>query len=166
MNNKEYRELKRKAEKQHQEAIKMADEQRIKKLNAIETVWRMEHPSRKRNKSVSENNAREQVASTRRASYGSLKDAVRESLQYVPEVFTKQQVRAALEKIAPDIAANCKESSLTGRLIRLCQEDIIDQERAGKGSRSSIYKLKKNTATTVVEPEIVDGVDKSDICVK
>lgn len=151
MDNKQYRDLKRKAQERYQKAIEMADKQRIEELTAIETVWRMEHPSRKANNT--ESTFLSNHTTSKRNKYGSLAKAVLEALEYVPETFTKNQVKIAMERIAPDIAANCKDSSLTGRLIRLVKEGEIEQAKAGKGSQPSEYRKKTTTKPVEVESE-------------
>lgn len=145
MNSKEHKELKKKAIQRYETALDMAEKQKVAELSAIETVWRMSHPSRKRKNQKSDSNNLH-PADLNASSYGALSNAVKEALQYVPDTFTKKHIREALNQIAPDVAVRCKESSLTGRLIRLANEGIIRQTRAGKGSSPSEY--------TVVEQQL------------
>jgi hypothetical protein len=150
MNNKQYKDLKRQAEERYQKALELAEKQRIEELTAIETVWRMSHPSRKTNNI---NSALLNQTTSKRSNYGLLAKAVLEALEYVPETFTRSQVKTAIERIAPDVAGNCKDSSLTGRLIRLVKDGVIDQVKAGKGSQPSEYR-KKPTTKPVEEVDV------------
>jgi hypothetical protein len=133
MNTKDYKRLKREVEDRYKKSIEAAEKQKIEELQALETVYRMIHPKR----NLSDTNQQGRVLSSK---YGSLAIAVNESLRFVPDTFDKNDIKRALNHLSPEIASASKESSITGRLIRLARQGVIKQISSGKGSTSSKFK--------------------------
>lgn len=138
MNKKEYNNLKRQAEERYQKLLDMAEKQRISELAAIETVWRMSHPTKHQATKTEYQDSQQPTGNGR--IYGSLASSVTEALQFVPDTFTVKHIRNSLKEIAPEVEANCKNSSITGRLIRLVKKGVIEQASVGKGSKLSEYR--------------------------
>lgn len=143
MDRKKYNELKRKVEDEYQRDIQAATEKKIKNLEAIDRVWLMEHPPREPKNQV------EQVANKRplsdSASYGALATAVAKALEFVPETFSKDDIRTALKTIAPEVESKFNDVAITGRLIRMTKEGLIVRTLKGTGSTASQYRKKKKT---------------------
>jgi hypothetical protein len=137
MNAKEYKQLKRNAEDRYKAAIEKANKQRIDEITAIETLWKAENPTTNRD---TENGS----ACLNPASYGSLSKAIKEALKCVQEHFSKDDIKSAIQKIAPEVAATAKDSSITGSLIRLTKDGIIERVSKGSGSTPSRYKKLTN----------------------
>lgn len=137
MNKTEYNMLKRQVEEQYIKSVQEAEKTRTKQLAALEEVWGMTRPSKKK-KPVSNVNQTARIAGT--TSYGSLSGSIREALKYVSDPFTKDQIKSALRQTNPDLAANCRDSSITGSLIRLVREGRIEHVFKGKGSTASQYR--------------------------
>ncbi|MGD9109550.1 MAG: hypothetical protein PVG93_01295 [Phycisphaerales bacterium] len=141
MNTRRYKELKKKADDRYQKAVEAAKQRHIEELRAIETVWRMEHPSRKNSSEQFNENLHKSDSD-----WGAIAAAVKNSLKYVPEIFTKTDIRTAMKQIAPEIESKCRESSLTSRLLRLVDAGEIEKLKTGKGSAPNKYRLKTSVA--------------------
>jgi len=149
MNKKEYNELKRQAEDEYRKGLALLEKQRMERLAAIETVWNLSNP--RRIKPTIE--AQEQrIGQTSVTSYGSLANAIKETLAIVPDRFTKSHIRAALKQISPEVEKTAKESSITGRLIRLAKDGLIEQISVGSGSTPSEY-CKTSKPNTECKPD-------------
>ncbi len=147
----DYKKLKKEAEEQYQRAIDMAEKDRLEAIAAIDKVWSMMNPRR-----------RKTVTSTTPVSsqYGSLIETVRKSLQLVPHRFTKKNVLAAMNEISSDIAKTCNPNSLAGCLHRLKREGVIAQVKEGRGSTPAEYELvaiKTNENSKEQEADTMDN---------
>jgi hypothetical protein len=163
----EYKQLQKQVEGKYKKAVETAQKQRIEALAAIDTVWSISHKLRKRQYKKSTkpkadlsstiDTTGDKINERRPNSYGSLIKAVTKALDYVPRNFTKNHVKMALMQVSSEIAHNCKDSSLTGCLIRLEKKGIFKRTRKGKGSAPSKYKkIDTNTkAQLPIEEEIV-----------
>ncbi len=133
----EYKKLKKQVEEQYEIAIQESETRRIEGLAAIEKVWRMFHPPRKR-VVVLNGGEKDNVSSS--LSYGSLMTAVRKSLDLTPEIFTVNNIRTIIAKTYENTSFNT--NSIAGCLNRLLSKGVIEVVEKGRGSSPSKYRIK------------------------
>jgi hypothetical protein len=148
----EVKQLKQQVEEKYKQTILLAEQERIKALTAIDTVYSMLHkPRGKRNIKVDikpeltdalKSTKEAQVVTTK--TYGALKAVIQKALEIVPPTFTIQDVYRVIEQISPTVAVTCKRSSISGRLARLTKEGTIEEVKRGSGSSPTIYRVKTN----------------------
>lgn len=127
----EYRKLKKEAEERCNKAVEKAENERVEAIAAIEKVWKMMKPSYGKTTPG--------MASVS-SKYGSLAETVRNSLELVPQRFTKKNVLTAMLQVSPEVAKNCNPNSLSGCLFRLKKEGVIVVVKNGQGSAPTEYK--------------------------
>lgn len=123
----EYDNLLKQVEEKHKKAVAAAEKERAERLKAIETVWNMLKGE------VSSNDGKKDVE------YGSLTENVKKSLNFVPEVFSKNDILRVI---------NCEvnDNSLAGCLARLEKQQLIEKVEQGKGRSPSKYrKISENS---------------------
>lgn len=135
MNSNDYKKLKQRIEEKYQETIALAERERMEGLAAIDKVWKMLHKTRKRSVSRKKGDSPE---------YGSLKETVVKSLDFVPKSFTKNHVKLAMKQVNSELAEKCNPNSLSGCLIRLEGDGVIIKVTKGKGSKPSEYVKKED----------------------
>jgi hypothetical protein len=101
-----------------------------RKLEAIETVWRMSG-------GASQNDADAQATTLGK---GSLHQAVKNAVQVISGEFTHRDVEKQIQVSDPAIAAKVKRPSLSSALKRLADEKEIVLVSAGRGKRASKYR--------------------------
>ncbi len=146
MNRSEYKQLKKKVEEQYKQAIDLAEKQRIDRLAALDTVWKMLHvPRHKRGKGIVSQQSESAINSAGegnkpfpKPSYGSLVTEVKKSLALVPAEFTCRNVITIMTQTSGTVF---NYSSVSNRLKRLAKEGAIEVIRQGHGKSPSIYRL-------------------------
>jgi hypothetical protein len=131
-----YNELKRQIEDEYQEAILQAETKRKNRLAAIETMSQMTHQSTKRHTSSGDQN--DQKPSNGSVTYGSLANSVVKAIELVPSTFTKKDIKRALKEV-DGASSTCKDTSITGCLVRLARSGKIEQVSTGQGRRPNTY---------------------------
>lgn len=137
MTNEEYIKLKTQVQEQYNKAIFLADKQRTEGLKAIETVWNMLR-----------NNTHEPITKTHNINmslhsqslekiYGSLTVKVKDALknELVPQIFTQKDMMKAINYT--------NANSMSGCMVRLLKQDVIEKVEQGTGRAPSKYRLKK-----------------------
>ncbi|SRR5712692_2817014 len=103
-----------------------------RKLEAIETVWRMTG-------GASPNGASANATSTP-IGKGALQQAVKNTLQFISGEFTLRDVEKQIQATDSALAAKIKRPSLSSALKRLASEKEIVLVTAGSGKRASKYR--------------------------
>lgn len=138
MNKSDYNKLRKQVEDKYQQAIQAAEKLKKEELDAIERVWDLLKETEQKTpiaKIVDSPKTKSNIV------YGSFKAAIMEAIKLVHvKKFTKKDIRLVLPQVSMEIAASCKDASLTGCLIRLEKQGIIKKIKAGKGSSPSLYK--------------------------
>jgi hypothetical protein len=152
MKSEDYKKLKRQIEDQYKQAIALAEKQRTEGLAAIETVWEMLHTPRKKqsiNISIQEQAklANDQSSLVSKTVYGDLLNTVKKALTFVPETFTCNQVIETMKQVSGN---TFNYSSVSNRLKRMAQENVIEIIKQGHGKLPSLYRRKNNQ---VIEKE-------------
>ena len=130
----EYKNLQKQIQEKYQKAFNRLEKQKEDDLAAIEKVWTLIQEKQVINSSVKTVNGSQR-------NYGSLTTAVKYAVQKIEQRrFTKDDVLAEMNRLAPKIAENCNPSSLCGALSRLEKQGLIKRTRKGKGSTPNIYK--------------------------
>ena len=138
MKKEDYNQLKKDIEAQYKQALELAEEHRAKGLAAIDTVWKMFHKPRKRRKIAESQQPTESVNGPQRV-YGALIDTVKKSLAFVPEEFTCRHVIVAMKQVSDN---TFNYSSVSNRLRRMAEKDVIEIVKQGHGKSPSVYRLK------------------------
>jgi hypothetical protein len=119
VNIREYQRLKLEAEAEYR-----------RKLEAIETVWKLSG-----GENQSGNGQREQ-----KVGKGDLLRAVKSAAQVLPEGFTLREVEKHIQLSDPALAARIKRPSLSSALKRLAADKQIAVVTTGIGKRASTYR--------------------------
>jgi len=139
MKTSEYKKLKKEVEERYNKALQKAGDERVEALAAIEKVWKMTKPSYGKSSFG--------MSSSTSTDYGLLAKTVRESLELVPQTFTKKNIMTAMQQISSDVANKCNSNSLSGCLHRLKKEGVIEVVKQGRGSSPSEYRKVDSNAT-------------------
>ena len=135
----DYKKLKKEVLERYNKAVQKAENERVEALAAIEKVWKMTKPNYGKSSSS--------TSSSTSTDYGLLAKTVRESLELVPQTFTKKNILTAMQQISSDVANKCNSNSLSGCLHRLKNEGVIEVVKRGRGSSPSEYRKVDTTAT-------------------
>lgn len=100
-----------------------------RKLEAIETVWKMSGGS--------QNGAKASGASIGK---GALQQAVTGVLALLPAEFTLRDVEKQIRSTRPELAGQIKRPSLSSALKRLADDEQIVVVVTGRGKRASTYR--------------------------
>ncbi|MGA2482038.1 MAG: hypothetical protein ABSF92_02845 [Candidatus Acidiferrales bacterium] len=120
MNDREYRRLRAEAEAEYK-----------RKLEAIETVWKMSGASTSNGTGASGSSM----------SRGALLDAVRAAVKLIPGGdFTIKEVAEQIEHSNSALASRVKKASISGTLKRLADDKEIVVVALGSGKRASRYR--------------------------
>ena len=142
MNKTDYNKLKKQVEDKYQETLRLAEKERKDGLEAIDRVWELLKEAQQIPNGEKDN----RIQTNNKTKYGSFTIAIKEAIRRVPtKRFTKKDIRVVLPQVDMEIAASCKDASLTGCLIRLEKKGIIEKIKAGKGSSPSLYKKVSGT---------------------
>jgi hypothetical protein len=145
MKSEDYKQLKKQIEERYTKAIELAAKQRIEALAAIDIVWNMLHvPRQKRTKEVMQQptvSGTKPLEFVSKPTYGSLIETVMKSLVLLPETFNCKQVISAMQQISGN---TFNPSSVSNRLKRMAEEDVIEIIQQGHGKLPSIYRRKNN----------------------
>lgn len=84
--------MKREIEDGYTKSIEAAQKKRMEQLAALDTLYQFYHPEK----------SGPNIAQSNNSGYGSLADAVNRSLEFVPDAFTKSDIRNTLRHISPE----------------------------------------------------------------
>ena len=137
MNKTDYNKLKKQVEDKYQETLCLAEKKKKEGLEAIDRVWELLKEAQQTLNGENDNHTQ----TNNKTKYGAFTVAVKEAIELIPaKRFTKKDIRVVLPRVDMEIAASCKDASLTGCLIRLEKKGIIEKIKTGKGSSPSLYK--------------------------
>jgi hypothetical protein len=143
MNAAERKKLKNQVELEYETGLSELKIKRDRAIEAIDHVWELTHPK------ANNQNIPSDLTSVSSSPYGSLSKIVRLAIASVPKAgFTRQDVFNAIRELSVDAANNCKPSSLSGCLVRLCKQGVIEQCKEGVGRTLAIYRIKNVNETT------------------
>ena len=150
MKKEDYNKLKKQIEEQYKQALALAEKERIEGLAAIDTVWKMFHKPRKRRKTGESQQQPESANSSHLSTsprvYGALIETAKKSLDFVPEEFTCRQMIVAMKQVSDN---TFNYSSVSNRLKRMAQENVIEMVKQGHGKSPSVYRLKTKESALI-----------------
>lgn len=130
-----YKKLKEQVERRYQESLKLAEKQRIARLEALDDLLEISQEKEPMPAAKRPTPARPKLKR-----YGGLTDTVKKALALVPRKFTKQDIKLVWPQASSGPGQPFNLNSLAGCLIRLEKQGLISKIKRGSGSIPSQYK--------------------------